>query len=276
MPWRLVAIVVAVIVVAAGAGFGIGAAIAPASPAAVRRANSASAHRALAATLAAARSAGSFSYVEESVQAGQGETIAGSAGRDGGTQHITEGSDTWNLILVGTKVYFSGNAAAMRDQLGAPAAVASADAGKWIAVPRSTGSLYQNFEVGITTSSNLSQITSTNGLGFVPQRVTSGMSGPTAVTEIHGIMSVAEGATTNTATLVVDTATDLPMALQARATASQTTESFDWTFDHWGRPVRAHAPAAPIPYARLGATPPSSSSGGGGPTLPPSSGPTPS
>jgi hypothetical protein len=266
-----VAAVVVVLVVAAGAGIGIGAAIAPTSPAAARQAAAARATAALRRTLAAAEAAGSFRYVEESDQAGQTETIAGAATTKGGTQDITLGADHWHLILVGTAVYFSGNASAMVDQLGAPASVARTDAGKWIAVPRSTGNLYQSFEVGITTSSNLSQIRSPNGLGFSARQVTSGTIGHTSVTEIHGILSSGAGATTNTATLVVDAATDLPMALQARVSASGTSESFNWTFTDWHHPVTVRAPVSPIPYRSLGATPPSSSSGAG----PSAQGPTP-
>jgi len=263
---------VAAVIVAAGAGFGVGAALAPTSPAAARRAATAQATTALHKTLAAADAAGSFHYVEESDQGGQTETITGDATSRGGTQDIVLGTDHWHLVLVGTALYFSGNAAALVDQLGVPASVAGGDAGHWISVPRSTGNLYQTLAVGITTSSNLAQITASDGLGFAARSVTTGTAGSTAVTEIHGIIGSASGAPVNTATLIVATTSDLPIALQARVSGAGTSESFDWMFSGWHRPVALHAPKHAIPYAALGATPPASSGSGGPPAQGPTSG----
>lgn len=256
-------IVAAVIVVALGAGIGIGAAIAPTSPQAAARAAASQARQALRQTMAAARKAGSFHYVEESSTDGQGETISGDAGADGGSQTITEGSDTWKLLLVGKAVYFNGNTSAMADQLGAPTSTASADAGKWISVPTSTGSLYQSFEVGITARSNLSQISGgSQSLGIDATKVTSGTSHGTPTTVIHGSLSGDDGDATNTLKFTIDRATDLPMRLTASATGEGGSASLDWTFDHWRLAVHETAPAGAIPYSALGATPPSSSGSG--------------
>lgn len=263
VPRRFVVLVTLVVLVALGAGIGIGDWIAPTSPVAARRAATQQAAAAFTGALQAARHAGSFHYVERSNSGGQSETIAGNAAAHGGTQLITTGSDQWHLLLVGTAVYFKGNASAMVDQLGAPAAVAQKDAQRWISVPSSTGSLYQGFEVGITASSNLSQFNGSSGVGFTPTAVGSSTSGSTPTMVIHGGLGGATPSTTNQATLVVQASNHLPMSLTGQASGSGQSETLHWTFSHWGEHVPLHAPASPIAYGSLGATPPPSSSGGG-------------
>lgn len=263
----LVLLIVAVVVVFLGAGLGIGAAIAPTSPQAAAHAEASQAQAAFNRAMAAARRSGSFHYSETSGGAGQSETIVGNAGKNGGTQTITQGSDTFHLVLVGSTVYFNGNAAAMADPtvLNAPAAVATKDAGKWISVPRSAGAAWQSFEVGITTGSNLSQLGSgSQGLGFTGTKVTSGTTGGTATTVIHGTLRADTGDATNDAILTVDSATNLPMSFTASASGAGGNQQLDWRFDHWGLAVHPTAPANAIPYSSLGASPPTSAGSGGG------------
>lgn len=262
---KFVVLVAVVVVAALGAGIGIGAAIAPTSPQAARRAAHVRAAAAFTQAMQAARHAGSFRYVEQSGGSAAPETIAGNAGSGGGDQTITTGSDRWRLLLVGTSVYFNGNAAAMVGQLGAPAAVAQRDAGRWIAVPSSTGQLYQGFEVGITTSSNLSQFGNTNqGIDFAASSVSSGSVGGTATTVIHGALGGGSPSSTNQATLTVRASDHLPLSLTARLSNGGQVTTLDWRYSHWGEKVRPTAPAGAIPYASLGATPPSSSGSSGG------------
>ena len=243
------------VLVAIGAGVGIGAAIAPTNPASTARS-------VLNQAIAAGTAAGSFHYVEQSTGGGPAETIAGDAAPNGGSQTITQGSDQFDLRLVNGAVYFKGNASAMADQLGAPTAIATKDAGRWVSVPKSTGSLYSGFAVGITAKSNLSQINDT----VEPLTVTTVGSGSGARTVVLGHMKIGTSGTAGTTRVVLNAATHLPENVSGNASVPNAgvTETVQWSFDHWHQHVSVSAPSGALPYSSLGATPPSS--GGSAPS----------
>ena len=241
--WVLAA---ASVLLAAGAGVGIGAAIAPGNPLA-------SAKAAVSKALAAGQRAGSYRYAQLSTVDGVPDNIVGYADRAGGRQQITQGSAVSTLLLVHGVVYFKGNKSAMVSALGAPSAVAIRDAGKWVSVPASAG-VYTSLADGITTASNLSEIRSLI-------TATSVSSGPHGTTVVHGKLVVGAGvAPTGTASFTI-ASTGLPARIDAHGTVDGGITSYTWTFDHWGSTQRVVAPASPIPYSTLGATPPSSSGG---------------
>lgn len=243
------------VLLAAGAGIGIGAAIAPGNPIAAAKA-------AVRKALAAGERAGSYRYAQLSSVDGAPDDIIGYADRTGGRQKITDGSAVSTLLLVHGVVYFKGNESAMVSNLGAPIAVATRDAGKWVSVPASAG-VYASLADGITTQSNLSETRSLI-------TATSLSSGPHGTTVVHGKLVVGAGvAPTGTASFVI-ASTGLPQRIVARGTVDDVATSYTWTFDHWGSTQHIVAPPSPIPYSTLGATPPASpgqapSGGSGGP-----------
>jgi hypothetical protein len=238
-----------VLVLAVGAGIGIGAAIAPTNPATV-------AQGLFATSVGAAEHAGSFHYVELSTNNGQPDNIEGDASPNGGRQLIKQrgasGTDVFNLRLVHGVVYFRGNEAAVIDQLGVPAARATAVVGRWVKITKGERP-YKTFAAGITTKSNLSQLPKT----FVPRssQVMAGSS-PPSTRLIGGLSSGKARAPVGTAALVIVTSSSLPKTLSAQAEDATTGArlSLSWTFSHWHEVVHVTAPSGAIAYTSLGAS----------------------
>ncbi|MHB8219212.1 MAG: hypothetical protein ACYDHU_02655 [Acidimicrobiales bacterium] len=241
---------------ALAAGIGIGVWIAPTSPAATARSLMRSA-------IVAATRAGTFHYAQRSTTNGLPDNIIGTAAPNSGRQTITQrgssGTDVFDLRLVHGVVYFRGNEAAVVDQLGVSVAHAPGVTERWVSI-RHGEAVYQSFEDGITTKSNLSQITSS----MVPQS-TSPISGTASPqTQIAGEIIVGKHKVTGgAATLDVTNSTSLPTSLTGRATdqATGASISLTWTFNHWRERVNVRAPASSTPYSSLGAIPPSPSGG---------------
>ena len=249
-------VISSLVVIALAAGIGIGVWIAPTSPEAVARSLFTS-------SVAAATHAGSYHYVERSTTDGFPDDIVGTAAPNSGLQHIIErgssGTNSFDLRLVNGIVYFRGNQAAVIDQLGVPLPKAPSIAQRWVSVRRSDA-VYRGFEAGITTKSNISQLTSV----MVPGSTTplSGSSEPQTQI-VGGVVVGSHKQTAGTARLNVINSTSLPVSLTGQASdlTSGATISLAWTFSHWGERVTVKAPSSSTPFASLGATPPSSSGG---------------
>ncbi len=248
----------AVLVLAAGAGIGIGAAVAPTSPSTL-------ASTLLSHAITSATKAGTYHYVDLTSAAGAPYDIKGDAAPNGGQQVIKErcspvGSGTgdrtsiYDLRLVHGVVYFQGNVVAVVDVLGVAASRATSLARKWVKVVKGE-SPYESFEVGITTSSNASELRTT----FIPisSRTISGSTPPS--TEVVGALfkTPKTKQTSGTAALVLTTSTGRPRLLRGSA-AFQDTERYTltWTFGGYGEKVHVVAPQNPLSYSSLGAKPP--------------------
>lgn len=251
---RFGVVIAVAVVLLAGIGFGVGTALAPTSP-------KTAAHALLTNAIAAGTSAGTFHYVQRSTTDGTPYDITGTAGPNGGRQVITKrgasGIDVFDLRLVKGVVYFLGNKAAVIDQLGVPAAKASSDANRWVSVHKGEGP-YKTFAQGITTKSNLAQISTTFvALSSAP---TQGSSPPTT-TITGGLYDGKHHAPLGTGEFVVSTSSSLPQSLTAGAVAANGARvSLSWKFSHWHEQVKVAAPAGAVAYSSLGATPPSKSS----------------
>lgn len=251
---RFGVVIAVAVVLLAGIGFGVGAALAPTSP-------KTAAHALLTNAIAAGTSAGTFHYVQRSTTDGTPYDITGTASPNGGRQVITKrgasGIDVFDLRLVKGVVYFLGNKAAVIDQLGVPAAKASSDANRWVSVHKGE-SPYKTFAQGITTKSNLAQISATFvALSSAP---TQGSSPPTT-TITGGLYDGKHHAPLGTGEFVVSTSSSLPQSLTAGAVAANGARvSLSWKFSHWHEQVKVAAPAGAVAYSSLGATPPSKSS----------------
>jgi len=243
-------------VIALAAGIGIGVWIAPTSPAAAARSLFAS-------SVAAATRAGTYHYVERSTTDGFPDDIVGTAAPNDGLQHIIErgssGTNSFDLRLVHGVVYFRGNEAAVVDQLGVPLSKAPSVTQRWVSVHRGDA-VYRGFEAGITTKSNVAQLTSV----MVPESTTSVSGGSEPETQIvGGVIVASHKQTAGIARLNIINSTSLPSSLtgQASDVTSGASISLSWAFSRWHERVILKAPSSSTPYASLGATPPSSSGG---------------
>jgi|GEM_PF-2562616 len=238
-----------VVVLALGAGIGIGAAIAPTSPASVA---AGLVNRAI----AAATNAKTYHYVERSTTFGAPDDIAGDAAPDGGRQVILQrcsgGTTYFDLRLVHGAVYFKGTRVAVIDQLGVPTRNAPAVAGRWVKLTKGEGP-YAQFEAGITTRSNVSQLRT----NIVP--VTSRAVPGSPSTEVLGGLyrTQKHHRMIGTAALVIANATGRPRSLRGSAASTNGGHvTLAWTFSHYGEKVHVVAPPHALAYSSLHAKPP--------------------
>jgi len=242
------------LVLLVGIAGGIGAWIAPTSPkttatALVKHAVTASVN------------AGSMQYVELSTTNGVRDDISGSASPGSGVQTITEtassGLNIFDLRLVKGVVYFRGNKPAVVDQLGVPTTKASPDVNRWVSV-RKGEKPYKTFAQGITTKSNISQLTSL----FVAR--TSGLSSnaPSSDTVITGgLYNGKHRAPLGTARLTINTSSLLPKSFAAVAVAGNGARlTLSWTFTNWHERVSVKVPTGAVAYSSLATKSPSKQS----------------
>jgi hypothetical protein len=216
--------------------------------------------------VAATRGSTGFHYVGVS-SGGQPETIVGDAGQSAGRQQITfvasYGTEQFTLLLVGTTVYFHGNAPAAEDQLGVSTATAPSVAGKWVSVATGDGP-YNQLQVGITVADQAKAISLTPESSA---RITSAGGG--AATRISGIalspppnnLPVGPGS------LDIAPRTDLPITFRFTDPSGG---SFTGTFSAWGTAPSVSAPTGVVAWSGLTtATPPGGYGSGGGATSTP-------
>lgn len=230
----------AIVTVAMGAGIGIGALVA-------KKATTAIAQTKFSSVMKASDNALWFHYAEYSTTGGNLDNIIGTAGPTSGVQLITQagasGTDIFTLHLANGIVYFNGNQAAVLDQLDVLAATATVVAGKWISLS-SSDAPYRDFEVGITSKSNLSQIPATfRALGV-------GRSA-TGVDSLVGAIPSSKSHTSGSGTLRYHHSTSLLVSLNEHASLTGGTIVLDWQFLRWGKHFSVLAPSGSVPYSSL-------------------------
>jgi hypothetical protein len=190
------------------------------------------------------------------------QTIDGDAGQSGGRQQITfvssYGTEQFMLILVGTTVYFQGNAPAAEDQLGVSTATAQGEAGKWVSVATGDGP-YSVLQPGITTASQATQIPLTPESSA--RIITAG--GATA-TRISGIVPSANSLPPGTGSLDIAPGTDLPIAYRSTISGGAVVLTFTTTFSAWGTAPTVSAPTGAAAWSTLTTAMPAGGYGGGG------------
>ena len=210
--------------------------------------------------LSATRSAAGFHYVSTS-GGPQSQKIVGDAGASAGKQVITVsssfGSEQFTLLLVSNVVYFQGNAAALEDQLGVPAAGAPALDGKWVSVSPGDGP-YSVVAPGITTADQAQEI------ALVPVSTSQVGSGGTTATRISGTLSGQQGSSRASAHLDIDPTSHLPIEYVTTGTIGGTDVSSTTTFSAWGTAPSVAAPTGAVAWSTLGASEPPGGYGGGG------------
>lgn len=233
-------------------------------------------------SVAAGISAGTVRYVELSTTNGVRDDISGSAAPTGGTQEITEtaasGLNYFDLRLVKGIVYFRGNKPALIDQLGLTAAKATSYVNRWVSV-RKGEKPYKTFADGITTKSNLSQLTSlfvADSSGSAPANSQAASSEATSSSSADPSPASSQAASyqltsappdtvitgklfdgkghppIGTARLTVSTASLLPQSFAALAVGGNGARlTLSWRFSDWHKAVRVKAPSGAVSYSSL-------------------------
>ena len=201
----------------------------------------------LRASLRAAAAADSFHYRATWQTDGLSQTIVGDVGLMSGAQSVSVGGAHFTAVLVGQEVYFRGDAAALRDQLGLSARAASVGVGAWISLQQSDGP-YSSIEQGLTTETALAQVLITPRAtspghpwhGVRTLRVT----GPIPPGTRHQVV-------TGSARLDVDPRSKLPFAYSARGRDGDRPWSASISFTGWGEEVPVTTPQSTVPYGYL-------------------------
>jgi len=212
-------------------------------------------------TLAAIRASAGFHYVAESTGGTGTQTIVGDAGQSGGRQVITidaaAGREQFTLVLVGGTVYFRGNAPALEDQLGVPAAGAPGLQGKWVSVSNQDGP-YSVVAPGITVADQ-AQETALVPTSTTPIRLADSGGG----TRILGTVPPQQGAPGGTGHLDVATSSHLPASYVSTISVGGVTLRSTATFTGWGTPPATTAPTGAVAWSTIGATAPPGGYGSG-------------
>lgn len=211
--------------------------------------------------MAMMRSAAGFHYVA-SVSGSGGQQTTGDATRDGGKQEISVttafGDEHFTLLLVSGTVYFQGNAAALRDQLGVPASKTASLTSTWISVARGDGP-YATLQVGIDTSdqadetalqpTSVSEVTEADG---------------TSALRLEGAIPPQNGAPAGTGHLDIAKSNLRPLVYFTSLSQSGLTLTSNVTFSSWGTAASVTAPSASTAWTTLGASAPPGGYGNGG------------
>jgi hypothetical protein len=198
-------------------------------------------------SLVTAAATANFHYRAVWQTSGLTQTIVGDARLSSGTQSVSVGGAQFSAELVDQVVYFRGNPAALRDQLGLPTTTALADAEKWISLQQSDEP-YQAIEEGLTTETALSQVL------IVPRAVAPGHPSPAAVpVRITGQIppGTRNQVVTGSARLDVSARTKLPSSYLARGRNGGQPWSASITFTRWGEDVPVTTPAGALSFGSL-------------------------
>jgi hypothetical protein len=197
--------------------------------------------------LAAAGASDAFHYRAVWSADGFSQIVVGDARPTSGSETVSVGSDRFTVVVSGQVAYFEGVAAALRDQLGLPAAPASLYAGTWISLQQSDGP-YPSVE-GVTTSAALAQVL------IAPSA--------TSARRIHGVLlsritgRIPHGhEVTGSARLDLLSRSDLPAVYSAHGADGGQRWSTTITFSRWDVNSPVSAPAAALPFSYLQGSPP--------------------
>lgn len=174
---------------------------------------------------------------------GVSQIVMGDARPTSGSESVAVGSDQFTMILADHVVYIEGNAAALRDELGLPAATASMNVGRWIWLSPTDGP-YTSVGDDLTTSAALAQI-------VIAPFFTSSVHGErgTLLTRLTG--RIPHGRfLTGSARLDLVPRSNLPTSYFAGG-SSGGPWSNTIAFSRWGDEVPVKAPMGAIPFSSL-------------------------
>jgi len=243
--WIVVAVVVVVV-----AGLVVGLVVAgggSSTESSSTAGGAAAARRLLAQSVAAAVRANTFHYVSTSTSAGVTQTTVGDAAPDQGSQVITIGAHTFDILVIGTTAYFKGDAVTMQSQLDLDPVVAQQHAGQWISLQPSD-SPYQSVYEAVTTQSALADSITISPTAVLPSTTI----GQVAVTPIRGALTpVAQMPTKGTARLDIASSSHLPVQFTGSGSVDNQQAVESVVFSQWGESVSIAAPAGALAYSSI-------------------------
>jgi hypothetical protein len=194
--------------------------------------------------LTAAGAAHAFHYRAVWNADGFSQIVVGDARPSSGAESVSVGGNRFTVIFTGQIEYFEGDATALRDQLGLPAATASASVGKWISLQQSDGP-YPSVDEGVTTSAALAQV----------------VMAPLATSRAHwthGVLlsritgRIPHGkVVTGSARLDLMSRSKLPAAYSAHGSDGEQPWSSTISFSRWGDNTAVNAPTGALPFSSL-------------------------
>jgi hypothetical protein len=194
-------------------------------------------------TFSAAGGSDAFHYRAVWRADGVSQIVVGDARPSSGAESVSIGDERFSVVYTGQKEYFMGVVAALRDQLGLPEPIASADAGKWISLQPSDGP-FASVEEGVTTSAALAQV----------------MIAPTSISSAHRMHGLLvsritgriphDRVVTGRARLDLVSRSKLPAAYFAQVSGGHSWSSVI-TFSGWGVNKAIKAPADALAFSLL-------------------------
>ncbi|MGH9105668.1 MAG: hypothetical protein ACRDZX_07505, partial [Acidimicrobiales bacterium] len=187
----------------------------------------------VAAAISAANSERAVTWRGSERAGGQSVVEVARAGRGDGTEtldaHLAGEHLSVQVVLVGGTAYVRSDELGLALVVGLNPTAAKQEAGKWIAVPQSAGTLYTSLANGLTVSSATSILDMVGSLSVAPGPTVHGQR-VLAVTEVHhsGLTSV-----TNTA-YIRARGVPLPVEVVQRTTGTQNLAQ-RVVFSAWGR-----------------------------------------
>jgi len=198
--------------------------------------------------LTAAGASDAFHYRAVWSADGFSQIVVGDARPSSGSETVSVGSDRFTVVVSGQVAYFEGGAAALRDQLGLPAAAASVYAGNWISLQQSDGP-YPSVE-GVTTSAALAQVLIAPSATSPARRIQGVLLSRITGRIPHG------HEVTGSARLDLLSSSNLPSVYSAHGADGGERWSTTITFSRWGVNSPVPAPAAALPFSYLQGSPP--------------------
>jgi hypothetical protein len=247
---RVVGIVAVVLVVAIAAVAGavaIGTVVRGGSSTTGSAAARAEATHLLHESLTAAEEAETFHYESTSTAAGATQLTIGDAAPNRGSQVITIGPHTFDIVVVDTEAFFKGDATVLQSQLGLDQVAAQQYAGQWISLQPSDAP-YQSVYTAVNTSSALA-----DGITITPRRVLSASHDDgVAVTSIRGGLAPTDQTpASGVAQLDVRVSSHLPVRFSSAGAVGGLRTVVHVNFSDWGETVTVTAPTGAVPYSSL-------------------------
>ena len=205
------------------------------------------------AALAAANSQKTVHYVATSTYSTRSIVITGDVSATEGQQQVVlhYGKNVGHMtnLLVGSAVYFKGDAYGLTAYLGLPSSLAPTYAGKWISVTSSSQG-YSSIAQSLTLSSAVDQI-SIKG----PYKQASVSTGGQKATALVGLTSsLSTGKKVGPATLFLTQATTpLPIRFVGIGHQSKGTAHGQVSHSNWNEPLNFTAPTGAIPASSISA-----------------------
>lgn len=192
----------------------------------------------------AAGAADAFHYTATWRTDGVSQIVVGDAAPSSGSEAISVGGEQFSVVFTGKELYFDGDGAALRDQLGFPEKLASENSGRWISLEPSDGP-FPSLEEGLTTSAALAQ------LAIAPSTTSTAR-------RIHGVLvsqitgAVPHGqAVTGSASLDLIQRSKLPVSYAAHGSYGGHSWSTTIAFSRWNEKIGLNVPPAALAFSSL-------------------------